>query len=58
MALQDLLRLWSNLDQLKSIQEHSNQKYVVLFSKPMFSMVFLLFLNSCLSVAIDLESVE
>ena len=58
MGLQDLLRLWSNLHQLKSIQEHSNQKYVVLFSKPMFSMVFLLFLNSCLSVAIDLESVE
>ena len=36
--------------------EHPNQRYVHLFSISMFSMVSVLFLNTCLSVVIDLES--
>ena len=52
MVLQDTLRLWSNLHQLESIQEHLNQMYVTLFSKSMFSMVSILFLHICLFVVI------
>ena len=55
-CLWDLLWLWSYLHRLESIWEHSDQRYVTLFSKSMFFMVFLLFFNTCLSVAIDLES--
>ena len=55
-CLRDLLRLWSYLRQLESIQEHPYQRFVDFFSRSMFSMVFLLFFNTCLSVAIDLES--
>ena len=33
-----------------------NQRYVVLFSRFMFFMVSILFLNKCLSVVIYLES--
>ena len=35
---------------------HSDQRYVALFSRSMFSMVLLLFFNTCLSIVIDLES--
>ena len=56
MGLRDLLQLWSYLHRLESIREHSDQRYVALFSRSMFSLVFLLFLNTCLFVAIDLES--
>ena len=55
MVLQDTLRLWSNLHQLESIQERLNQMYVRLFSKSMFSIVFILFLHTCLFVVIDLK---
>ena len=54
--LRDLLRLWGYLHRLESIQEHFDQMYVALFSRSMFSMVFLLFFNTCLFVAVDLES--
>ena len=33
-----------------------DQRYVALFSISMFSMVSILFLNTCLSIAIDIES--
>ena len=56
MGLRDLLQLWNYLHRLESIREHSDQRHVALFSRSMFFMVFLLFLNTCLSVAIDLKS--
>ena len=55
-CLRDPLWLWSYLHLLELIHEHSDQRYVALFSRSMFSMVSLLFLNVCLSIAIDLES--
>ena len=55
-CLRDLLRLWGYLHRLESIQEHFDQMYVVLFSISMFSLVFLLFLNTYLFVAIVLGS--
>ena len=46
----------NHLHRLQLILEHSDQRYVTLFSRSMFYMVFLLFFNTCLSTVIDLES--
>ena len=59
-CLQDPLQLRSYLHRLKLIWEHLDRRYVDLFPIYiyiyMFSMISLLFCNTCLSVAIDLES--
>ena len=54
-CLQDPLRLWIYLLQLELIQEHLDQRYVVLFSRSMFSMLSFFF-NAYLSTMIDLKS--
>ena len=40
---------------IKSMWEHSDQRYVTLFSRSMIFVVSLLFLNIFLSAVIDLE---
>ena len=54
----DPLWLWSYLHRLELIREHLDQRYVSLFSRSMFSMVSILFLNIFLSTVIDLESLR
>ena len=44
-CLWDPLWLWCYLHRLELIREHPNQRYMTLFSRSMFSMVSILFLN-------------
>ena len=57
-CLRDPLRIQSYLHRLELIWEHPYQRYVTLFFISMVSMVFLLFINTCSSIVIDLESLR